>query len=369
MQVVVAGAGIIGCSTGLYLARRGIKVCIVDPDPTRGATRPSWAWLNASKKSPEHYRRLNMDGMAEWAASFPHLVHAKSSVLLDDARPSTDPDYPCEALSCHQLCEAEPALNSKALEGRSIHRYTQEAWVDPHKACASMLEEARSLGAEVLLGESISSLVKTSDVSSGGERVTGVRTTSGTDFDADVVVLACGTGVPVLAGQLGLQVPLLRKPARVAYTSTLPPGTLSCMLCSPRVFLVQRPDGTFQLGQAYESEEEDASACMGEALMRDAVQLLPALATTRIEGVQVAFRPYPQDGHPVVGFAGEGLYMATTHSGMTLGPLMGRLVAQEVASRGQELAPQLAPYRPQRTFGSNAAYGGAERDDHGLTPF
>ena len=40
---------------------------------------------------------------------------------------------------------------------------------------------------------------------------------------------------------------------------------------------------------------------------------------------------------------------AVTHSGMTLGPLVGAMVAEEVAT-GVQLG-QLAPYRPTRDFG------------------
>eukprot|EP00955_Chlamydomonas_euryale_P099216 365203-Chlamydomonas_euryale.AAC.8 len=61
----------------------------------------------------------------------------------------------------------------------------------------------------------------------------------------------------------------------------------------------------------------------------------------------VAYRPYPVDGHPLVGFAADGLYVCVTHSGMTLGPHLGRLVAGEVSvyvcvtHSGMTLGPHL----------------------------
>ena len=60
--------------------------------------------------------------------------------------------------------------------------------------------------------------------------------------------------------------------------------------------------------------------------------------------------PYPLDAMPIIGpsKAHPQLYIATMHSGATLGPIVGLLVAQEVAS-GVELA-DLAPYRPHRDF-------------------
>ena len=51
-----------------------------------------------------------------------------------------------------------------------------------------------------------------------------------------------------------------------------------------------------------------------------------------------------------MGFAADGLYICTTHSGMTLAPALAEMAAEEVASGGSSLAPDLAPYRPQRSF-------------------
>lgn len=53
---------------------------------------------------------------------------------------------------------------------------------------------------------------------------------------------------------------------------------------------------------------------------------------------------------PILGFSSEHpqLYIATMHSGATLGPIVGRLAGQEIAT-GRPLE-DLTPYRPQRDF-------------------
>ena len=45
--------------------------------------------------------------------------------------------------------------------------------------------------------------------------------------------------------------------------------------------------------------------------------------------------PYPVDAHPIVGFTKEwtNLYIAVMHSGATLAPLMGKLIADEIVNR------------------------------------
>lgn len=62
----------------------------------------------------------------------------------------------------------------------------------------------------------------------------------------------------------------------------------------------------------------------------------------------------PRDGMPIVGpLPGLGaVYVVTAHSGVTIAPALGRLVAQEIA--GREQASLLEAFRPGR-FGAHQA--------------
>lgn len=66
-------------------------------------------------------------------------------------------------------------------------------------------------------------------------------------------------------------------------------------------------------------------------------------------------RSRPADGLPAVGFLTpkQKAYVVATHSGMTLGPLLGRLVAQEIVQGQRD--PLLADYAPDRLLGRNAS--------------
>ena len=79
--------------------------------------------------------------------------------------------------------------------------------------------------------------------------------------------------------------------------------------------------------------------------------ILPGLTSADLESATPGLRPMPDDELPIVGFAGPvgGVYVAVTHSGVTLAALIGRLVASEIL----EGAPcdWLAPYRLSR-FGA-----------------
>src|SRR3984957_7871082 len=66
-HVIVAGAGIVGASIAYHLVKRGARVTLLEKEhPAAGTTKNSFAWLNASEKSPRSYYDLNLAGIAGW---------------------------------------------------------------------------------------------------------------------------------------------------------------------------------------------------------------------------------------------------------------------------------------------------------------
>jgi glycine/D-amino acid oxidase-like deaminating enzyme len=82
-------------------------------------------------------------------------------------------------------------------------------------------------------------------------------------------------------------------------------------------------------------------------LRRRAGSVLPSLGDAAPATGRICVRPLPTDGKPIVGWL-PGLanaYVVVTHSGMTLGALLGRLATAELLGTPQSV---LAPYRPTR---------------------
>ena len=76
---------------------------------------------------------------------------------------------------------------------------------------------------------------------------------------------------------------------------------------------------------------------------RQHVMVPEALGVTR---AVVGLRALTADLLPAVGPLSDRTYVAVTHSGITLAPALGDLVAAEILGRGEE--PLLAPFRPDR---------------------
>jgi glycine/D-amino acid oxidase-like deaminating enzyme len=76
------------------------------------------------------------------------------------------------------------------------------------------------------------------------------------------------------------------------------------------------------------------------------VEMFRGAEDVRLLSARVGMRPMPTDGHPVIGPLPtiRGAYVAAMHSGVTLAPVAGRLVAEEVV-HGVDV-PQLRGCRP-----------------------
>jgi glycine/D-amino acid oxidase-like deaminating enzyme len=93
---------------------------------------------------------------------------------------------------------------------------------------------------------------------------------------------------------------------------------------------------------------EEDPAELARLLHASVRQVVPALADSRIAQTRVAFRPIPADGFPSVGAVPSvpGYYEAVSHSGITLGPALGRLLAAEILDGTRD--ELLADFRPER---------------------
>jgi glycine/D-amino acid oxidase-like deaminating enzyme len=126
------------------------------------------------------------------------------------------------------------------------------------------------------------------------------------------------------------------------------------LLHTPDLALRPHPGGLLHL------EAEDAAAAVdlhtsepelrrwAAELLRRARRTIRGLDDARVVAHQVCVRPLPPDGQSIVGrLPGiPGLYVAVTHSGVTLAAHLSRLIAAELTT-GTPPAP-LAPYTPAR---------------------
>jgi glycine/D-amino acid oxidase-like deaminating enzyme len=361
-DAAVIGAGMLGAATAYRLACSGLRVAIIEAgEPAGGATGHSFSWLNAVSKEPEAYHRLNADGMAEYAGLAEELgveigLHgggslqwAESSAAQAAIRERTarlaSRGYAAAWIGRDEALRLEPELViTPDVDGVAYH--PADAWVDAPRVVRALINRALAEGADLWRGARVTQLRR------AGDRIAAVVTDQG-EVQAEQVVLCAGIGTASLLEPLGIRLPVQRVPGLLAVTSPLAvlPGRV---IYAPGVHLRADADGGLRIG----ADDIDALTTDGTPidpvppfagrLLERARAVFPPAEDAEIVRVHVGVRPVPGDGHTIAGPV-PGLsnaWVLVTHSGITLGPLLGRLIAEEITADAP--GPRLAPFRPDR---------------------
>ena len=105
------------------------------------------------------------------------------------------------------------------------------------------------------------------------------------------------------------------------------------VVVAPSATIKQNLDGRIVTGTDFGGASgSDTSKEFGRKLLANAQRFLPGIKDTELEMVTLGRRVMPKDEHPIVGFVHQcpNLYVAAMHSGMTLAPVIGQIVAAEV---------------------------------------
>lgn len=357
-DVLVVGAGCVGANVAYRLAERGATVTVLDTGPPgAGTSGASFAWTNSFNKTPRDYHDLNVASMEEHAGLAKELgggwLHQDGALaweagaagvarLRQAVERLTGWGYPIERISPRQARELEPDLH--IAPGVDEVVWTPgEGYVQAVPLIAALLAEAARRGARVSAGERVTAVLR------AGSRVRGVSTERGARFEADWVVDCAGVAMGEVARLAGMEVPLDRVPGRLIYTAPVA-TTLRRPVHAPGCHF--RPDGGGRIVLAEVAHDQtwvgDDQSWPPERSLAVVAAHLPALAGARVEAARVGVRPMPRDERPMVGALGglDGFYVVVSHSGVTLGPLWGRLAAAELLDG--TLDPRLIPYRPAR---------------------
>jgi glycine/D-amino acid oxidase-like deaminating enzyme len=161
--------------------------------------------------------------------------------------------------------------------------------------------------------------------------------------------------VPAQLAELGVTVPDASPAAFVLFTDPVD-FEVKTVLNTPRVAVRPTPDKRLVLDAGWAEESvivgDDGSLTVPDesvqGLLDEAAKVLagaPALTASR---VGAGWKPIPGDGDPVAGPVSgiDGLYTLFTHSGATLGLILGELAAEEVLTGAP--SPVLEAFRLER---------------------
>jgi glycine/D-amino acid oxidase-like deaminating enzyme len=344
-MIVVVGAGIVGASVTYHLARAGAEVTLVDQSlPGTGVTGDSFGWIGGpgGGDHPDASIPMRRTVMADYRRLQRELqlpVRWTGSLTLDPVSERQDLGPDERLVDPAEVTQLEPRLRTPT---RALYK-TSDGVVDPIEVAEALVRGGAARGAEVMLGVGVVRLRLR------GRDVIGVDTSNGF-VPGRTVVVAAGVQTPAFCASVGVDLPVSASPSLLA-RFTGPPGLVRTLVKAPEIEVRQAPDDVLVAALEYGGEVGRADLLRtGRSALSRLHGLFDGAEEVRLLGVRVGMRPVPRDGLPIVGpLPGVGgVYVAVMHSGVTLAPVVGRLVAQEIA--GGTVADELQGLRPDRTL-------------------
>ncbi|GAB3452139.1 FAD-binding oxidoreductase [Kineococcus endophyticus] len=359
-SVVVLGGGVLGVSTAVHLQRAGIRTALLTRGVLAdGASGRSLAWLNSAGAFSDAYHRLRTVAVDRYRTMFAQdpgrdWLRFDGGVwwpgaedqdqARDRHRAQVDVGYDSHLLTPGEVRARFPGVAAP----RTALSNPGEGWVSLPHLVAHLAEEFTAAGGLLRTGTGTGSVV----VEDG--RARGVRTSDGQTVRADAVVVACGPQTPGVLRDLGVDLPDASPLSGLVETEPVD-SPVRVVLNTPRAAVRRTPSGGFAVDHDWYvddvEEHPDGSGDLPEAVVAELLGEAEAVldgTPLRARTVRAGRKPVPADGEPVLGAlsAVPGCLVAFTHSGATLGLLVGELLTHEITTRRPH--PLAAPFGPGR---------------------
>lgn len=351
-KITVVGAGIVGSCIAHELSRLGQNVTIIDKSmPGSGTSGKSFNWVNATyPKRPYSYNYLSQLGLgafddlyryidfpSKWNGSLEWFVDAKKhKKLLDNVNQLLK--YP--TYSKHEIIDS---LKASSLEpnidfnkNKNIVYSVEDGAIDALKTIENLVARTKFNGGKIINNCTF----KNSIYRSG--KLSSINTSLG-EIETDLIIFATGIDTNSLINKK-----VLRDPTAGIIIKTKPYNSIiNKIIVGPGIHIHQQNDGRLIIGEQdgapeshkmrlkeYPSKFPSSMLAYQHAnkILNTAKSFIKSMDEVELESVHIGWRPLPLDGLPIIGFinSNQDSYVASMHSGISLGPIVGKIVAQEI---------------------------------------
>ena len=374
-DVLVIGGGVSGCSMAYYLAREGIDVVAIDRDEinTSASGRNAgslhlqlmpFSFLQASLaerrgrqkvlplflKAVETWRELSreLDCDIEMSRCGGLMVaETEEQMRFLDAKISLERSegLDVEMLTGSEIRELAPYLSDRVIGGEFC---PDEGKLNPIRAIPAVARGAERASARILRHCRLIAL--------GQERGGFLAETTSGRIRCRRVVNAAGAFSAKVANLVGVQLPVSQNCVQTHVTESAPAGTVGHLVCHAQKILSvkQVANGNVIIGggwkgrihQTHQQPTVVRNSITGNLLT--AVQMVPGLGCLRMLRSWAGINIF-SDGMPILGEVPSvpGFFNSIpSDSGLTLGPVCARLVAEQIAGKAPSF--DLTPYTIDR---------------------
>lgn len=366
-DIIVVGAGILGCACAASLSEQGLKVCVIEAGTVGGGATAAGmghlvvmddnpAELALSSYSLELWRKLvsqrprdheyHACGTIWVAADEEEMAAAQAKMQLMQAH-----GIASTLLNAQQLYAAEPQLRPGLAGGLLV---PHDALVYPPKSAQILLDQALALGSKLLRKE-------VSEIIAGG-----VRLTDGSTCMATEIVIANG----IAANHLVPDLPLRYKKGHLVITERYPQfirhqlvelGYIKSAHAadgdSVAFNLQPRPTGQILIGSSrqFDVTHKEIDTQILAKMLNQACSFVPRLAQLKALRTWTGFRAATPDGLPYIGPHPtlKNLWLATGHEGLgiTTSLASAAILKDQICGLPSEIS--IEAYLPARHLDTN----------------
>lgn len=332
-ETLIIGAGVIGNSIAYHLSERSNEsIMVLDKNfPLSGTSGSTQAWVWVHNKNPSWYAEFSMYS----AELYPYLskkfgdVEYKRTGGLSPFFHESDREkakrlaesyreigIKIKVLSREEVLEKEPFINP-AVAGATFSKI--DGNVNPFRLVDMLMRAAKKQKVEY------SYYTTVTDIERKGDSYI-ISSNQGT-FRCKKLILAGGTWSREIGKMLGIHIPINQLRGQILVTEPLQPF-LNYTISGMR----QANNGEVLIG--YSMEQAGFNRATTLEVIQETANLaqhyVPAIRKAKIVRAFSGIRAMPEDGFPILGEIPnhENLYVAATHSGVTLGPLIGTLMTE-----------------------------------------
>jgi len=358
-EVVVIGGGVIGSSIVYHLAKKGLKVVLLEKNGIASGTSSACEGLVLlqSKKPGVHLKlalesakkfynlknELNYDieyrnngGMVviennEELKAMKIFVEKQKSIGLE-----------VYLLDKDKAIEKEPALSHDIL-GSTFSPL--DAQVNQIYLSYAFINSAKNLGAKIYTHTEVTGIKLESN------KIRLIETTKG-EIETEIVINAAGVYSPEIGRMVNLDIPIKPRRGQLLVTESVP-KILNGVLISAKyiaakfnpslaeiegegISIEQTASGNLLIGSTREFVGMNKNTTLEgiNSIAKHIIMLFPQLKEINIIRTFAGLRPYTPDGLPILGKVKEieGFIMAAGHEGdgIALSPITGDLIAELV---------------------------------------
>ena len=353
----VIGAGVMGCSTALFLARGGMRVVLID----RGALCRQASGVNAGTLTLQMTRAALIPyAMAawrmwmatpEWLAGGDVMARARpglsvaftageAAMLEQRARIRGAAGAPIELLSGAAARAIEPGLSPNVVLAGHC---PVDGFASAYLTGRAFMGALRHAGVEVREHHPVSAILREAT----GFRIGDIAVTRVGDIAATRIVLAGGVWLGDLAAMLGVGLRIRTLINQLIVTAPLHQVMRTVLgVASGLLSLKQYDNGSVLVGGGWQGAGDRHGGPLALRMdsllgnLRLAAHTIPALREAVVLRAWLGLEAETDDALPVLGplpGVSDAWAIGSVHSGYTSGPFMGKILAQAILGTPPDL--------------------------------